>query len=424
MLPWRRLLRESLCGNAKTTMLATISPAGINYGESLSTLRYAFSAKQIFTQAVVCAPLVPPLPLPPPSSPPLPQVNEDPTTKIINDLRNEVLRLREQLLLQGSGSSGSGSADETKRIKKSAMLSPEVSQKLLKAEETLRQYAKQWETKQQSMKMVKSKLLKKKFSAFGTENLQNEEIQRTPYIISLSSDPMLNLAVKIYLPVGNTLKIGKAALPPQQQQQQQQQQQHVNGDEGDHSDAAGTEVGTGGPSPDLQIDGLGIESGGHCVLHHRSDGTVTLTSPSTAMTYINGLHTATVHGVMTSIDHEEESGVSVVMPLATNDRIVLGVCSHVFAFVDPRQQQMLPPLPLPTYEQAVREVILGRGETESEKKERLAGLVRGIDSFLSVLISSPFSLLLLLLLLLLLRSGTFGKLHVTVVSLKSVLWML
>jgi hypothetical protein len=54
MYEWsRRLLRESLCGNAKTTMLATVSPAGINYGESLSTLRYAFSAKQIFTQAVV-----------------------------------------------------------------------------------------------------------------------------------------------------------------------------------------------------------------------------------------------------------------------------------------------------------------------------------------------------------------------------------
>lgn len=51
MLTW--LLRESLCGNAKTAMLATISPASINYGETLSTLRYAFSAKQISTKAVV-----------------------------------------------------------------------------------------------------------------------------------------------------------------------------------------------------------------------------------------------------------------------------------------------------------------------------------------------------------------------------------
>lgn len=116
-------------------MLATISPANINYGESLSTLRYAFSAKQIFTQAIV---------------------NEDPTTKIINDLRNEVLRLREQLLIQSNNISPSSFNEDKKPI-----LSSEMTQKLIKAEETLRNYAKQWETKQQSMKLVKSKLLKK-----------------------------------------------------------------------------------------------------------------------------------------------------------------------------------------------------------------------------------------------------------------------
>lgn len=51
VLTW--LLRESLCGNAKTTMLATISPSTVQYGETLSTLRYANSAKQITTRAVV-----------------------------------------------------------------------------------------------------------------------------------------------------------------------------------------------------------------------------------------------------------------------------------------------------------------------------------------------------------------------------------
>ena len=74
ILTW--LLRESLCGNAKTSMLATISPAHMYAGETISTLRYAYSAKQISTQAIV---------------------NEDPTSKIINDLRTEVARLREHL---------------------------------------------------------------------------------------------------------------------------------------------------------------------------------------------------------------------------------------------------------------------------------------------------------------------------------------
>ena len=34
-----RLLKESLGGNSKTAMIATISPADIHYEESLSTLR-------------------------------------------------------------------------------------------------------------------------------------------------------------------------------------------------------------------------------------------------------------------------------------------------------------------------------------------------------------------------------------------------
>ena len=35
-----RLLKESLGGNSKTAMIATISPADLHYEESLSTLRY------------------------------------------------------------------------------------------------------------------------------------------------------------------------------------------------------------------------------------------------------------------------------------------------------------------------------------------------------------------------------------------------
>ena len=42
-----RLLRESLGGNSKTTMLATISPANVHIEETLSTLRYAKQAYSI-----------------------------------------------------------------------------------------------------------------------------------------------------------------------------------------------------------------------------------------------------------------------------------------------------------------------------------------------------------------------------------------
>jgi hypothetical protein len=39
VLTW--LLRESLGGNARTFMVAAISPAADNFDETLSTLRYA-----------------------------------------------------------------------------------------------------------------------------------------------------------------------------------------------------------------------------------------------------------------------------------------------------------------------------------------------------------------------------------------------
>ncbi|EDO26328.1 predicted protein, partial [Nematostella vectensis] len=38
VLTW--LLKDSLGGNAKTIMIAAISPADVNYSETLSTLRY------------------------------------------------------------------------------------------------------------------------------------------------------------------------------------------------------------------------------------------------------------------------------------------------------------------------------------------------------------------------------------------------
>lgn len=48
-----RLLKESLGGNSKTAMIATLSPAGSNVEESLSTLRYAQQARTIINVAKV-----------------------------------------------------------------------------------------------------------------------------------------------------------------------------------------------------------------------------------------------------------------------------------------------------------------------------------------------------------------------------------
>ncbi|XP_029689224.1 kinesin-like protein KIF1B isoform X14 [Takifugu rubripes] len=80
VLTW--LLRENLGGNSRTAMVAALSPADVNYDETLSTLRYADRAKNIKCNAVI---------------------NEDPNNKLVRDLKDEVSRLKELLRAQGLG---------------------------------------------------------------------------------------------------------------------------------------------------------------------------------------------------------------------------------------------------------------------------------------------------------------------------------
>ena len=66
-----------LGGNSKTAMIAAISPADINYDETLSTLRYADRAKAIVCKAII---------------------NEDANARLIRDLKEEIMKLRDLLI--------------------------------------------------------------------------------------------------------------------------------------------------------------------------------------------------------------------------------------------------------------------------------------------------------------------------------------
>merc|ERR1719217_636412 len=48
-----RLLQDSLGGNSRTLMIACVSPADVNFGETLNTLKYANRAKNIKNKVVV-----------------------------------------------------------------------------------------------------------------------------------------------------------------------------------------------------------------------------------------------------------------------------------------------------------------------------------------------------------------------------------
>jgi hypothetical protein len=90
-----RILQNALGGNSKTIMICAVSPATMNYEESLSTLRYADRAKKILNKAVV---------------------NESATDKLIRELKAENDALKKRLLHMMNGGNiadlGLGSAED------------------------------------------------------------------------------------------------------------------------------------------------------------------------------------------------------------------------------------------------------------------------------------------------------------------------
>jgi len=87
------ILKPFLGGNAKTSMVAALSPASINFDETLGTLRYAWQVKAIKNNAVV---------------------NESPQDKLIRELREEIEKLRQTGGLPGGpgGPEGDSVANE------------------------------------------------------------------------------------------------------------------------------------------------------------------------------------------------------------------------------------------------------------------------------------------------------------------------
>lgn len=102
LVPYRdsvltKLLKNALGGNSKTIMIAALSPADINYDETLSTLRYADRAKKIKNKATV---------------------NENPMDKLIRELREENEKLKK--MLSGGPVEIEGSAGMTDEEKAAA----------------------------------------------------------------------------------------------------------------------------------------------------------------------------------------------------------------------------------------------------------------------------------------------------------------
>ncbi|XP_030299757.1 kinesin-like protein KIF3B [Sparus aurata] len=93
-----RLLQDSLGGNAKTVMIATVGPSHKHFDESLATLRYASRAKNIKNK---------------------PRINEDPKDALLREFQEEIARLKAQLDERGMLAKERRRRRNSKRLSKS-----------------------------------------------------------------------------------------------------------------------------------------------------------------------------------------------------------------------------------------------------------------------------------------------------------------
>uniref|UniRef100_A0A803V892 Kinesin-like protein n=1 Tax=Ficedula albicollis TaxID=59894 RepID=A0A803V892_FICAL len=200
VLTW--LLRENLGGNSRTAMVAALSPADINYDETLSTLRYADRAKQIRCNAVI---------------------NEDPNNKLIRELKDEVARLRDLLYAQGLGDIidsryhgplwvPPGSTGLHERI----MFAPgseEAIERLKETEKIIAELNETWEEKlrrTEAIRMEREALLAEMGVAMREDGgtLGVFSPKKTPHLVNLNEDPLMSECLLYYIKDGIT-RVGR-----------------------------------------------------------------------------------------------------------------------------------------------------------------------------------------------------------------------
>ncbi|XP_017892621.1 kinesin-like protein unc-104 isoform X7 [Ceratina calcarata] len=277
VLTW--LLRENLGGNSKTAMIAAVSPADINYDETLSTLRYADRAKQIVCKAVV---------------------NEDANAKLIRELKEEIQKLRELLKQEGidvqEGDEivrATKREDDVKEVRPripshtTSTLAEEAVDQLQASEKLIAELNETWEEKLKRTELIRLQR-EAVFAEMGVAVKEDGVTvgvfspKKTPHLVNLNEDPLMSECLIYYIKDGFT-RIGSAeANIPQ----------------------------------DIQLCGPHILSE-HCVFDNH-DGVITLIPKKGALIYVNGRE--------------------VIEPiiLKTGSRVILGK-NHVFRFNHPDQ---------------------------------------------------------------------------------------
>jgi len=160
ILTW--LLKDSLGGNSKTVMVATISTAYDNYEETLSTLRYADRAKRIVNNAVV---------------------NEDPNAKIIRNLREELEALKKEL-----------------EMAKEKMSSDSLSDQLKEREILYKEMSKPWTEKLAESEKIQQELSNHLETMGICVQSSGISVEKNKiYLVNINPDPLMNELLVYYL---------------------------------------------------------------------------------------------------------------------------------------------------------------------------------------------------------------------------------
>nr|XP_015206427.1 PREDICTED: stAR-related lipid transfer protein 9 isoform X3 [Lepisosteus oculatus] len=161
VLTW--LLKDSLGGNSKTIMIATVSPSSRSYSETLSTLRYAAHARNIVNK---------------------PRVNEDANVKLIRELREEIDRLKAMLMsFEMRNPSPSFSED------RDGNLSDIVLQNELKIEQLTKDWSNKWRDRQELLEQYRVDINRDRAGVQIDSHL--------PHLIALEGD-ILSTGVTLY----------------------------------------------------------------------------------------------------------------------------------------------------------------------------------------------------------------------------------
>ncbi|XP_006037000.2 kinesin-like protein KIF16B [Alligator sinensis] len=162
---WYCGLQTHKC-NTKTIFI-TISPADVNYGETLSTLRYANRAKNIINK---------------------PTINEDPNVKLIRELRAEIARLK-TLLAQGN---------QIALLDSPTALSME--EKLQQNEARVQELTKEWTNKWNETQNI----LKEQTLALRKEGIGVVLDSELPHLIGIDDDLLSTGIILYHLKEGQT----------------------------------------------------------------------------------------------------------------------------------------------------------------------------------------------------------------------------